>query len=76
MIKPVTWKSRFQLLTPAEIRIIHTASLKILEQTGLIMPLSRARQEQARDLGLRVEGNRLYFPPEVVETALRQAPRR
>ena len=76
MIKPVTWKSRFQLLTPAEIRIIHTASLKILEQTGLIMPLSRARQEQARDLGLRAEGNRLYFPPEVVETALRQAPRR
>ena len=75
MIEPVKWKSRFQLLAEEEIRTIHTASLRILEQTGLIMPLSRARQDQARDLGVRIEGERLDFPPHVVEAALKQAPR-
>jgi trimethylamine:corrinoid methyltransferase-like protein len=48
-----------------------------MERTGLIMPLSPARQEQARDLGLRVDKDtpRICFPPAVVEAALRQAPR-
>jgi trimethylamine--corrinoid protein Co-methyltransferase len=75
LIKPVKWKSRFELLTPAELQTIHQASLQIMERVGLIMPLSQARQEQARDLGLRVEGERIYFPPQMVEVALRNAPR-
>jgi len=77
VIKPVTWKTRLELLSGPEIQAIHEASLRIMERTGLIMPLSGQRQEQAADLGLRVnsETRRIHFPPAVVESALRKAPR-
>ncbi len=74
MIKPVEWKTPFQFLTEEEIQTIHRASLRIMEQTGLVMPLNRARREQAQDLGLKVTEERVFFPPEVVEQALQQAP--
>ena len=73
MIKPVKWKSRFELLSADDVRTIHEASLKIMEGTGLVMPLSRARQDQAWDMGLRLEGDRIYFSANVVEEAVRQA---
>ena len=77
MIKPVKWATRLELLPEQAIRSIHEASLEILERTGLILPLNPARQEQARDLGLRLEGEtqRVRFPPEVVEAAVKVAPR-
>ncbi len=75
MIQPVRWKTRFEFLTDADVQAIHQASLHIMERTGLVMPLSPGRQAQARDLGLRVAGERVYFPPDVVEAAVKQAPR-
>ncbi len=77
MIKPVQWKTRLELLSEQEVRAIHEASLRIMERTGLELPLSQARLDQARDCGLKVDTvtRRIYFPPEVVEAALRQAPR-
>jgi len=77
MIKPVPWKTRLELLSGPEIQAIHEASLRIMERTGLIMPLSRERRDAARDLGLRVdeESGRIHFPPAVVESAIRKAPR-
>ena len=76
MIKPVRWKTRLELLSTEEAQAIHAASLRIMERTGLEMPLSRARQEQARDLGLMVDEttHRVRFPPHVVEAALQRAP--
>ncbi len=78
MIKPVQWKTRLELLSSQEVQAIHEASLRIMERTGLMMPLSKERQEQACDLGLQVdrETQRIHFPPEVVEAALKQAPSR
>jgi trimethylamine--corrinoid protein Co-methyltransferase len=78
LIKPVKWKTHLELLSAQEVRGIHEASLRIMERIGLAMPLDPAHQEQARDLGLRVdaEAQRVYFPPQIVEAALRQAPRR
>ena len=77
MIKSVPWNAHLEFLSGPEIRAIHDASLRIMERTGLVMPLSRERREQAADLGLRVdaEGRRIRFPPEIVEAALRRAPR-
>lgn len=77
MIKPVRWKTRLELVSGDEIQAIHQASLRIMERTGLIMPLSRERQDQASDLGLQVDrdDDRVRFPPEIVQTALRLAPR-
>jgi trimethylamine--corrinoid protein Co-methyltransferase len=78
LIKPVKWKTRLELLSAEEVRGIHEASLRIMERIGLVMPLSAARQDQARDLGLRVDADtqRVYFPPHIVQAALKQAPRR
>lgn len=77
MIKSVPWNAHLELLSGPEIRAIHDASLRIMERTGLVMPLGRARRDQAADLGLRVdaEGRRIRFPPQIVESALRRAPR-
>jgi trimethylamine:corrinoid methyltransferase-like protein len=77
MIKPVSWKTRLELLSGPEIQAIHEASLRIMERTGLVMPLSGERRKQAGDMGLRVdtESQRIHFPPEIVEAAIRQAPR-
>jgi trimethylamine--corrinoid protein Co-methyltransferase len=77
LIKSVPWKTRLELLSGPEIQAIHEASLRIMERTGLVMPLSRERQEQAAYLGLRVDqdSHRIHFPPEIVEAALKRAPR-
>lgn len=75
MIKPVQWKTRLEFLAADEVQAIHTASLRILERTGLLMPLSPQRQAQARDLGLQLdEYSRVRFPPALVEAALKKAP--
>jgi trimethylamine--corrinoid protein Co-methyltransferase len=77
LIRPVKWKTRLELLSAEEVRGIHEASLRIMERIGLVMPLSPARQDQARDLGLKLDADtqRVYFPPHMVESALKQAPR-
>lgn len=78
MIKPVRWSTRLDLLSPQAIDDIHLASLRILERTGLAVPLGPERRTQAADMGLLVERDtgRVRFPPAVVETALKSAPRR
>ncbi len=76
MIRPVRWKTRHELISGSEVRAIHDASLRVMERTGLEMPLSKQRQEQAQDLGLKIdqELQRVYFPPPIVEAAIQQAP--
>ncbi len=76
LIKPVQCKTRLELLSAQEVQAIHAASLKIMERTGLVMPLSQERRDQARDLGLILDEatDTLHFPPAVVEAALKQAP--
>jgi trimethylamine--corrinoid protein Co-methyltransferase len=55
---------------------IHEASLRVLSETGLSMPLAPERLEQARELGLVVDSGtrRVRFPPEIVAKALAFAP--
>lgn len=76
MIKPVQWTTSLELLSDKAVKDIHEASLQIMEQTGLIMPLSREKQEEACDLGLHVEREtkRIRFPPEIIEAAIEKAP--
>jgi len=77
LIKSVPWKTHLEFLSGPEIQAIHEASLRIMERTGLIMPLSGKRQDQAVDLGLRIDSKsqRIHFPANVIESALRKAPR-
>ncbi len=78
MIRPVHWKIRHAMISDSEVQAIHNASLSVMQRTGLEMPLSKQRQEQAQDLGLKIdqELQRIYFPPAIVEAAIRQAPQR
>ena len=76
MIRSVRWKTPHELISGAEVQAIHDASLQVMERTGLEMPLSKMRQQQAQDLGLKIdiELQRIYFPPAIVEAVIRQAP--
>jgi len=76
MIRPVRWKTRHALISDSEVRAIHDASLRVMERTGLEMPLSQKRREQAEDLDLKIDQDlqRICFPPAIVEAAIRQAP--
>jgi len=64
------------VLSPDEIRAIHEASLRVLSETGVCMPLTPERQSQARELGLLVEPetDRVRFPPALLAEALDRAP--
>lgn len=62
------------MLTPEEIEKIKTASLEILERTGVNIAHAYAR-EVLRAVGAKVEGERVYFPPKLVLEAIAKAPR-
>ena len=76
MLTAVTWKSHLQFLTEKEVESLHEASLKILQDTGVYMPVNTERLEQLQDFGLKVdrEQHRVYFPPEIVHQSLGKAP--
>jgi trimethylamine--corrinoid protein Co-methyltransferase len=76
MISPVKWKRQLDLLSSDEVKKIHDASLKILEKTGVIMPLDKDKLEKAQDMGVKADpsSNKLFFPPHVIEEALSWAP--
>jgi len=59
-----------------QVRAIHDASLRVLSETGVTMPLAPPRRAQARELGLLVdpETERVRFPPGIVAPALARAP--
>lgn len=78
MINAVRWKSEMEVLTPEEVAAIHEASLHILWHTGILMPLDEKRYDCLQDLGVKVdrEKQKVYFPPQVVENALKKAPQR
>jgi len=65
-----------RLLGSEEVWAIHDASLRVLSETGVVMPLAPERRAQARDLGLLLdpESDRVRFPPALVAEALARAP--
>lgn len=66
----------YRLLTPEQIRSIHTASLDILETTGVRVHHDEARQLLA-NAGCRIKGDHIVqIPNWLVEDAIRSAPSR
>lgn len=76
MVSSVKWKSTMEVLTPEEIKTIHEASLLILEKTGIVMPLDDAKYDYLQDFGVKVDRQkqRIYFPPQIIEEAIKKAP--
>jgi len=69
------FRPRLSVLSQAQIEQIHQATLEVLERTGV-----RFNHPGALELldgaGARVDGNRVRFPPWLVEEAIRTAPSR
>ncbi len=74
-IAAVAYGNVWDPLTREQVKIIHQASLHILEHTGMSMP-HRQVQEALAAAGARVESktDRVYFPPATVEDMLKKAP--
>ena len=75
-IRPVRYRTVLDLLTAEEAEAIHQASLDILENVGVKMPLPDALDVLGQ-CGADVDGRtwRVCFPPEMVMSALASAPR-
>jgi trimethylamine--corrinoid protein Co-methyltransferase len=64
----------FRLLADDQIQQIHQATLTVLEKTGVIIDHPRAL-EILSGAGCKVSNkNRVYFPPHIVEEAIKRAP--
>jgi len=60
------------LLTPQEVEALHQATLRILNETGILLnePTSRTLLAEA---GARLEDGRVYLPPALVEACIAKA---
>jgi trimethylamine---corrinoid protein Co-methyltransferase len=68
-------RPHLSLLDPEQIEFIHQASLKILAVSGVRVDSAPVLEMLARRLGTsQIDGNRVTFPPEIVEWAIQAAP--
>ncbi len=61
------------VLTEQEIEAIHTATLRILNEVGIVLTEPQAR-EMLTGAGAKVQGERVYLPPDLVERTVAQCP--
>lgn len=64
-----------KILSDAEVEAIHEATLRILEEVGVVLTHPEAR-EVLTGAGATVRGERVLIPASLVESALRQCPSR
>jgi len=67
-------KVRFRILTDDQIARIHAATMRLMEETGCEVEHERGL-EVLRKAGAKVDGTRVRIGRELVEEALRRAPR-
>ena len=65
--------NRFELLTKSQVEQIHEASLHILENVGVDFYYPQAL-EVFKKAGAKVDHNRVYFSPHLVEEQIKKAP--
>ncbi|MDR1308446.1 MAG: trimethylamine methyltransferase family protein [Deltaproteobacteria bacterium] len=65
----------YNVLTDEEVRMIHEASLKVLEKTGVLLGHPKA-QEVLSGMGARISGDRkkVFLPRDLVEGMLKRTP--
>lgn len=64
----------FPIIPESELELIHSASLRVLSETGVCVGDDELRR-LLDAAGARVEGETVRLPPELVEDSLAQAPR-
>jgi len=65
---------RFGILTKTQVERVHETSLQILEQIGVDFSYPPAL-EVLKNGGAKVDGERVFFPPKLVEEQIKKAPR-
>lgn len=65
--------TRYQLLTQNEIEMIHENTLRIMANIGIVMTYEPAREILAKN-GAILDGERVKFPKELVEKAIKLSP--
>lgn len=66
---------RLTLLNREQIQVIHDASLKVMDRTGVKVESSRAREVFARGgASVRIKDDRVTFDRDIVEWAIKAAP--
>ena len=58
--------NRLEYLTQEELKGLHEATLRILDEIGFVWT-HEPTLKILTDAGCRVEGNRVHFPPQLVE---------
>jgi trimethylamine--corrinoid protein Co-methyltransferase len=66
---------RFGILTKTQIDKVHETSLQILEQSGVDFSYPPAL-EVLKKGGAKVDGERVFFPPKLIEGQIKKAPSR
>lgn len=68
-------KVGFNVLSESQVKDIHQSALEILQNTGVNIHLKETR-DMLEEEGCKVEGDRVFFPPSLVEWAIDSAPSR
>ena len=66
---------RFEILTKNQVEKVHETSLQILEKIGMDFGYPPAL-EVLKKGGVKVDGQRAFFPSRLVEAQIKKAPRR
>jgi trimethylamine--corrinoid protein Co-methyltransferase len=66
---------QYRSMTDEQCRLLHCASLEVLERTGVLL-YHQPAIDLLKKAGCVVDGNKVRFPPYLVEWALRTAPSR
>lgn len=64
---------RYQLISQKELEMIHENSLRIMENMGIVMPDDYSK-ELLKKHGARIDGDKVHFPRNMVEAAIKSAP--
>ena len=77
MLRPIKWKTSLDIMTREETEALHAASLRILSQSGILMPLPQKIYDQLADLGVKIDrsGQKVFFSPADIEKALASSPK-
>lgn len=70
---PLKVNTRYTLISQEELEMIHENSLRIMNEIGIVMPYDHAKELLAAK-GCKVDGDRVYFPKNLVEECIKLAP--
>ena len=69
----MNWFRKLKILSDAQMKTIHEASLHLLKTKGVVFRSEKARNV-LKDHGAKIDGEVVFFPEELVEKCLKSVP--